>query len=107
MTVRSDLVLLFKSLRWMAVSLLIYAASACANGVTDSIHATSDSDIATRPNIVLVLFEDMSPRVGSFGDRIAHTPNLDRIAAEGVRYTNVFTTSGVCAPSRAALMTGR
>ncbi|MEM7638646.1 MAG: sulfatase [Pseudomonadota bacterium] len=107
MTVRSDLVLLFKSLRWMAVSLLICAASACANGVADSIHATPDSDIATRPNIVLVLFEDMSPRVGSFGDHIAYTPNLDRIAAEGIRYTNVFTTSGVCAPSRAALMTGR
>ncbi|MCR9270030.1 MAG: sulfatase-like hydrolase/transferase [Hyphomonadaceae bacterium] len=60
-----------------------------------------------RPNIVLVLFEDMSPRVGAFGDPIAHTPNFDRIAKEGVRYTNVFTTSGVCAPSRAALISGR
>ena len=59
-----------------------------------------------RPNIVLVLFEDMSPRVGAFGDPHAHTPNFDRIAKEGVRYTNVFTTSGVCAPSRAALITG-
>lgn len=60
-----------------------------------------------RPNIVLVLFEDMSSRVGAFGDPLAQTPNFDRIAAEGVMYTNVFTTSGVCAPSRAALITGR
>lgn len=60
-----------------------------------------------RPNIVLVLFEDMSARVGAFGDQLAKTPNFDRIAAEGVIYTNVYTTSGVCAPSRAALMTGR
>ncbi len=59
-----------------------------------------------KPNIVLVLFEDMSPRVASFGDPLAHTPNFDRIATEGIRYTNVFTTSGVCAPSRAALITG-
>ncbi|MEL6727177.1 MAG: sulfatase [Pseudomonadota bacterium] len=63
-------------------------------------------DTDPRPNIVLVLFEDMSPRVGAFGDTLAVTPNFDRIAREGVRYTNVFTTSGVCAPSRAALITG-
>jgi len=61
---------------------------------------------ASRPNVVLVLFEDMSPRVGAFGDSLAHTPNFDRIASEGVKYTRVFTTSGVCAPSRAALITG-
>jgi arylsulfatase A-like enzyme len=60
-----------------------------------------------RPNVVLVLFEDMSPRVGAYGDDVARTPNFDRIAREGVRYTNAFTTSGVCAPSRAALITGR
>lgn len=67
----------------------------------------ADPRLAAQPNIVLVLFEDMSPRVGAYGDALAHTPNFDRIAAEGVRYTNVFTTSGVCAPSRAALITGR
>ncbi|MGL6158874.1 sulfatase family protein [Microbulbifer sp.] len=60
-----------------------------------------------RPNIVLVVFEDMSPRVGAYGDALAKTPSFDRIAAEGVRYTNAFTTAGVCAPSRAALITGR
>ncbi|MDJ0919899.1 MAG: sulfatase [Henriciella sp.] len=60
-----------------------------------------------RPNIVLVLFEDMSPRVGVYGDPLARTPNFDRIAAEGVTYTRAFTTSGVCAPSRAALILGR
>ena len=60
-----------------------------------------------RPNIILVLFEDMSARVGAFGDELAQTPNFDRIASEGVVYTNVFTTSGVCAPSRAALITSR
>ncbi len=61
---------------------------------------------APRPNIVLILFEDMGPRVGAFGDPIAKTPNFDRIAARGIRFPNTFTTSGVCAPSRAALITG-
>jgi arylsulfatase A-like enzyme len=59
-----------------------------------------------RPNIVLLLAEDMSPRVGSFGDPNALTPNIDALAAEGVRFTQVFTPAPVCAPSRAALFTG-
>ncbi len=59
-----------------------------------------------RPNLLLLVAEDLSPRIGAFGDDAADTPNLDRLAAEGVRYTQVFTTSGVCAPSRAALLTG-
>ena len=60
----------------------------------------------SRPNILLLVAEDLGPRIGAFGDDAADTPNLDRLAAEGVRYTQVFTTSGVCAPSRAALLTG-
>ncbi len=60
----------------------------------------------SRPNIVLIVVEDLSPRIGAFGDPVARTPNLDRLAREGVRYTSVFTAAGVCAPSRAALITG-
>jgi arylsulfatase A-like enzyme len=59
-----------------------------------------------RPNILLLVAEDLSPRIGSYGDTVANTPNLDELALESVRYTNVFTTAGVCAPSRAALITG-
>jgi arylsulfatase A-like enzyme len=61
---------------------------------------------AERPNILLLLAEDMSSRVGAFGDVIAVTPNLGALAEQGVRYDNVFTIAGVCAPSRAALITG-
>lgn len=59
-----------------------------------------------RPNILLLTAEDLSLRIGAFGDPVAQTPNLDRLAAQGTRYPNTFTTSGVCAPSRAALITG-
>jgi arylsulfatase A-like enzyme len=61
---------------------------------------------ATPPNIVLIVAEDLSPRIGAFGDPVARTPHIDALAAEGVRYPNTFTTAGVCAPSRAALITG-
>ena len=60
----------------------------------------------SRPNILLLMAEDMSSRVGAFGDEVAVTPSLDRLAAEGVRYPNTFTAAGVCAPSRAAHITG-
>jgi N-sulfoglucosamine sulfohydrolase len=59
-----------------------------------------------RPNILVLMAEDMSARVGAFGDAVAITPNIDQLAAEGTRYPNTFTTAGVCAPSRAAHITG-
>jgi len=59
------------------------------------------------PNIVWLNVEDMSPRLGCYGDMTVPTPNIDRLAREGVRYTNMFTCAGVCAPSRNAIATGR
>ncbi len=59
-----------------------------------------------KPNILLLVAEDLSSRVASFGDQVAQTPNLDKLASTGIRYTNVFTTAGVCATSRTALITG-
>ena len=50
--------------------------------------------------------EDLSAHVAVFADPVARTPNLDRLAADGVRFPNTFTTAGVCAPSRAAFITG-
>ena len=60
-----------------------------------------------RPNIVWLNVEDMSPRLGCYGDFTVPTPNIDRLAREGLRYTNMFTCAGVCAPSRNAIATGR
>ncbi|MDN5216967.1 sulfatase [Fulvivirgaceae bacterium BMA12] len=59
-----------------------------------------------RPNILWLVAEDLSPVLPPFGDSTVVTPNISRLAAEGIRYTNVFSPSGVCAPSRAAIATG-
>ncbi|GAB4187423.1 MAG: sulfatase-like hydrolase/transferase [Thermoflexibacter sp.] len=48
----------------------------------------------------------MSPRLRAYGDSTVPTPNIDRLAREGVRYTNMYSVSGVCAPSRSAIITG-
>ncbi|MGW9684302.1 sulfatase-like hydrolase/transferase [Flagellimonas sp. 2504JD1-5] len=59
-----------------------------------------------QPNILWLVVEDMGPYIPSFGDSTVVTPNLNKLASEGIRYTHVFSPSGVCAPSRAAIATG-
>jgi uncharacterized sulfatase len=60
-----------------------------------------------RPNIVWLVAEDMSPDLGCYGDPQAITPNLDKFATQGARFTRCFTHAPVCAPSRSGLITGR
>ena len=57
-------------------------------------------------NILWLTAEDLSPLFACYGDSTVSTPNIDRLAREGVRYTNAYSISGVCAPSRHALITG-
>lgn len=61
---------------------------------------------AAPPNILWIVFEDISPNLGAYGDGYAATPNLDRFARESVRFTRAFANSGVCAPARSTLITG-
>ena len=59
------------------------------------------------PNFVLVFADDLGyGDLGAFGSDVHRTPHLDRMAAEGLRLTSFYATSGVCTPSRASLMTG-
>jgi len=61
---------------------------------------------ADRPNILWLSFEDISPHFGCYGDPHAITPNVDRLAGEGIRFTHAFTAAGVCAPCRSTIITG-
>lgn len=60
----------------------------------------------SKPNILWIITEDMSPELGCYGYPLVQTPNLDRLARQGVRYTNTFVTGPVCSASRSALITG-
>jgi arylsulfatase A-like enzyme len=59
-----------------------------------------------QPNILWISCEDISPRLGCYGDIVAQTPNIDRLAGQGIKYTNVFTSAPVCAPCRSGIITG-
>ena len=62
--------------------------------------------MAKRPNILWISFEDTNPFYGCYGDTVARTPNLDKLASDGCRWMNCFSTAGVCAPARSAVITG-
>jgi len=60
----------------------------------------------TRPNILWICIEDWGPDLSCYGTKGIHTPHVDKLAAEGIRYQWAFTTSPVCSTSRSAMMTG-
>ena len=66
----------------------------------------SQTVVQQRPNIIWISTEDFSPHLGCYGDKVAQTPTLDKLASQGVRFTNVFTTAAICAPCRAGIITG-
>ncbi len=63
---------------------------------------------AARPNIVVIVIDDFGwADLGCYGSTYYHTPNVDRLAADGMRFTQAYAACPVCSPTRAALMTGR
>ncbi|GAB6164089.1 sulfatase [Thermostilla marina] len=70
----------------------------CCLGI--SVHA------AERPNIVWIMAEDIGPELSCYGHPAVRTPNIDALAADGVRFTRAFTTAPSCTPSRNAMMLG-
>jgi N-sulfoglucosamine sulfohydrolase len=71
-----------------------------------SVFSQTTSGGNERPNILWITTEDMSPNLPMFGDPTIVTPNLSRLAAEGTSFRHVYSTAGVCAPARSALITG-
>jgi N-sulfoglucosamine sulfohydrolase len=81
-------------------------SSARSHAARRALRPSAGAALPRHPNILCIVCEDISPRLGSYGDTVALTPVLDHLAREGVRFTRMFDVSGVCAPSRAALITG-
>jgi len=84
----------------LAATIATLLFSGCSN--------TSDSATATsKPNIIFIMADDLGyGDLGSYGQTVIQTPNLDQMAIEGLRFTNCYAGSTVCAPSRSVLMTG-
>jgi arylsulfatase A-like enzyme len=68
--------------------------------------ADRSTSVEDSPNILWIIVEDMSCNFGYQGQALVHTPNVDRLAKEGVAFSNAYVSSPVCSPSRSALITG-
>jgi len=82
-------------------SLLLTLLAGLANAVS-----APAAEPAPRPNILLIVSEDNGPELGCYGDPFARTPNLDHLAAQGVRFERAFVTQAGCSQSRASILTG-
>jgi arylsulfatase A-like enzyme len=96
---------LARSTRLMRTFVFVVCAALVAQSLdTSSLRAESND----RPNIIFILADDLGyGDLGCFGQQVIQTPRLDQMAAEGMRFTQFYAGSTVCAPSRCVLMTGK
>src|SRR6266487_3635094 len=88
------------------VSLLVTACLAAA--LASNAGAQRAPQTSTGPSVVLILMDDMGyGDIGSYGVKDAKTPNLDRLAREGIRLTDAYANASNCSPTRAGLITGQ
>ena len=91
----------------MNTKLVIILSGIAAGTLASCQERRNDSDrLQEQPNILWITCEDISPYLGSYGYTYAHTPNLDELAAQGIRYTNAWANAPVCAVARSAILTG-
>lgn len=84
----------------------ILAVQATLAGLLWLFGSTGNALAAERPNVLLILVDDLKPALGCYGDPAAKTPHLDRLATRGMRFDLAYCNQAVCAPSRFTLMLG-
>ncbi|OHB63787.1 MAG: arylsulfatase [Planctomycetes bacterium RBG_13_62_9] len=91
-------------LRWIGTGVASFAVSSCSRGV----QLLAGEKSVKKPNFVIIFCDDMGyGDLGCYGHPTIRTPNIDRMAAEGQKWTDFYVGASVCTPSRAALLTGR
>ena len=84
------------------------AAGAAAGMMPHGLMGAKAGDKASGPNIVYIMSDDhASHAIGAYGSKINKTPNIDRLAKEGMKLNNCFCTNSICGPSRAVMLTGK
>jgi iduronate 2-sulfatase len=67
---------------------------------------TSQTFAIAQPNILFIAIDDLRPELGCYGSEIAITPNLDKLAGEGLQFNRAYCQEAICAPSRVSLLSG-
>lgn len=91
----------------IGVLVLFFFCFGCSTDETAQEDASAVNESA-QPNIVIILCDDLGyGDLSCYGNDIIKTPNLDEMAAQGIRFTDCYSAAPVCSPSRAGLITGR
>ena len=92
----------------MAFFVRVLVGIVLLGGATQAREPVADPAPASRPNIVFIFSDDHAAQaISAYGSKLHPTPNLDRIAAEGMRFDHCFCTNSICGPSRAVVLTGK
>lgn len=92
----------------LVLFLLVFVVTFDAGAVLAPAPPPRHNRTQRRPNIIFILTDDLGwSELGAYGNRFNETPNLDRLAREGLRFTSAYASAPVCSPTRAALMTGQ
>src|SRR5688500_14496850 len=92
----------------ITLAFMILSLLAAGTTATAAPQSPGEGSATPRPNIVVVLVDDMGwGDLGCFGNEQAETPNIDRLASEGMRFEQFYVNSPICSPSRVALSTGQ
>ncbi|MFN9508549.1 MAG: sulfatase-like hydrolase/transferase [Planctomycetota bacterium] len=90
-----------RSSLWFLLALLSLLVSA-----STTLNATESQKETRHPNVLLICIDDLKPRIGCYGDPLAQTPSMDRLAKRGVLFERAYCNQAVCSPSRNALLVG-
>ena len=91
----------------ITAGVLLFVAGCASSNQTDAPPSDDKTRFADkRPNILIIVGDDLGPQLLCYGDSLARTPHFDRLAREGMRFTNAYVTQASCSPSRASLLTG-
>ena len=86
----------------------LFAAALAAGPALADHHEGGEKPAATRPNVLFIFSDDHATQaISAYGSEINVTPNIDRIAAEGMRFDRTYCTNSICGPSRAVILTGK
>ena len=80
---------------WLSVLAFVFLSGICPPEIK-----------ASKPNILMIIVDDLRPQLGCYSHKETYSPNIDRIAAEGTLFENAYVQVPVCGASRASLMTG-